>query len=449
VTSPEVTGPRRRTAEGPVTTIGRVTRAGRGGARAALLTAAVLGVSVAVVIAVRTPWHLLPEPPGGFTPVDPTAGLSPEQVERAKSFAAALRPASLTSLALGLGVSAALGLTPLGARIVSAVARPFGGGRVVQILLGVLTLTVLGQLVTLPLGIYAEVVRHRYGLSTRTWWLWLRDVAVSIAISAAVTALVLLVTLWLIRRAPRTWWAWAALAAAGFVVVASFLYPLVIEPAFNRFEPMPAGQLRTDLLALADRSGVPVQDVLVSDASRRTTALNAYVSGFGSTRRIVVYDTVLKRLPDDEIESIVAHELGHVVNGDVLTGTLIGALGTAAATALLGWLLIATPLVRRAGAESAADPRVVPLLLFLIAAGGLLATPVQNLVSRQVEARADLHALDLTRDPEAFTAMQRRLATTNLSDPDPPAVLQWLFGSHPTAAQRVAFAQDWIEDRRG
>ena len=92
---------------------------------------------------------------------------------------------------------------------------------------------------------------------------------------------------------------------------------------------------------------------------------------------------------------------------------------------------------------------MVPLLLFLIAVGGLLATPVQNLVSRQVEARADLHALDLTRDPEAFTAMQRRLATTNLSDPDPPAVLQWLFGSHPTAAQRVAFAQDWIEDRRG
>ena len=117
---------------------------------------------------------------------------------------------------------------------------------------------------------------------------------------------------------------------------------------------------RTELLALAEESGVPVRDVLVSDASRRTTALNAYVSGFGATRRIVVYDTLLDGLPDGQIESIVAHELGHVVNRDVLTGTLIGALGAAAGTALLGWLLSWTPLLRRAGADGPGDPRVVP-----------------------------------------------------------------------------------------
>jgi STE24 endopeptidase len=311
------------------------------------------------------------------------------------------------------------------------------------VLLGVPALLVLGRLVTLPIAAYAETVRHRYGLSTRGWGLWARDVAVSTAISAVVTAVALLALLWLVRRLPRTWWAWSALAAAGFVVVASFLYPLVIEPAFNTFESLPAGELRTDLLALAEESGVPVSDVLVSDASRRTTALNAYVSGFGSTRRIVVYDTVLEQLPNAEIESIVAHELGHVVHRDVLTGTLMGALGAAAATALLGWLLSWTPLLRRAGADSPGDPRVVPLLLFLVALGGLLAAPVQNLVSRHIEARADLFALDLTRDPDAFISMQRRLAETNLSDPDPPAAWQWFFGSHPTAAQRVAFAHDW------
>ncbi|MCW2700397.1 MAG: yhfN [Blastococcus sp.] len=426
-----------------------MSRARRAGTRAALVTAVVLGIALAVVIAVRTPWHLLPEPSGGFTPLDPTAGLSADEVHRAKSFAAAVRPASLTSLALGLGISAILGLTPLGARLVAAVARPVGGGRVAQVVLGVLALAVLGRLATLPLGVYGEVIRHRYGLSTRTWGLWLRDVAVSTAISAAVTALALVAILWLVRRAPRWWWAWAALAAAAFVVVASFLYPLVIEPAFNRFEPMPAGELRTDLLALADRSGVPVQDVLVSDASRRTTALNAYVSGFGSTRRIVVYDTVIDQLPDEEVESIVAHELGHVANGDVLTGTLTGALGAGAATALIGWLLSSASLLRRAGAESPGDPRAVPLALFLLAVGGLLSTPVQNLVSRQIEARADLHALDLTANPDAFVSMQRRLATTNISDPDPPAAWQWFFGSHPTAAQRVAFAEDWVRDDRG
>jgi STE24 endopeptidase len=192
-----------------------------------------------------------------------------------------------------------------------------------------------------------------------------------------------------------------------------------------------------------------VQDVLVSDASRRTTGLNAYVSGFGSTRRVVLYDTVLTTLPDDEIESIVAHELGHVATDDVLTGTVIGALGAAFGVAVLGLVLSWTPLLRRAGADGPGDPRAVPLVLFLVAVGMLLATPVQNLVSRHIEARADAHALDLTQNPTAFVAMQQRLAETNLSEPSPPVVWQWWFGSHPTTAERVAMAGDWVLlDRR-
>jgi STE24 endopeptidase len=411
--------------------------------RAALVAALVLGIALAVVIVVRTPWTVLPEPPGGSAPLDPTAGLSAAQLQRAHAFAALLRPASLFSLALGLAVAGVLGLTPLGGRLVRAVARPLGGGWVWQVLLGVLALSAIGRVFTLPLSAYAEVIQHRYGLSTRGWWLWLRDVVVATAIDAGLTALGLLALVWLARRAPRTWWAWGALGAAALVVVGSFLWPVLIEPAFNRFEPMSAGALRSDLLALAEKNGTPVQDVLISDASRRTTALNAYVSGFGSTRRIVVYDTVLEQLPDDQIESIAAHELGHVAANDVLTGTLTGALGAAAGVAALGWLLSITPLRRRSGADSPGDPRIVALVLFLMAVGTLLSTPLQNLVSRQIEARADVHALDLTRDPDAFMAMQRELAVTNLSEPDPPAALQWFFGSHPTTAQRVGFARDW------
>ena len=413
------------------------------GRRAALLTASALGVALVVVVAVLTPWNVLPDPSGGSVPVDPGAGLSGEQRRRAEAFVGALRPASLLSLALGLGASAVLGLTGLGARLVTRVAAPFGGRWAVQVLLGVGALAVIGRLVTLPVSAYAEMVRHRYGLSTRGWGLWLRDVTVATAISAVVTALALGALLWLVRWAPRTWWAWSAGVAACFVVGGSFLYPVLVEPAFNRFEPLPAGELRTGLLALAEESGVPVRDVLVSDASRRTTALNAYVSGIGATRRIVVYDTLLDELPDEQIESIVAHELGHVVNRDVLTGTLLGALGAAAATALLGWLLSWTPLLRRAGASGPGDPRVVPLVLFLLAAGNVLAAPLHNAVSRQIEARADLHALDSTRDAEAFVEMQRQLAVTNISDPDPPSAWQWFFGSHPSTAQRVAFAQAW------
>ncbi|UOY02987.1 M48 family metallopeptidase [Blastococcus sp. PRF04-17] len=420
-----------------------MSRAGRTKARAPLLAAIVLGLAFVLVVVLRTPWDVLPEPPGGGSPVDPTGGLAPEDVERAESLAAALRPASLISLALSLTASGVLALTPLGARLVQFVGRPFGGRRTAQVLLGTAALVVVGRLVTLPFSAYGEMIRHRFGLSTRSWGLWVRDVLVSTGISALLTAVAVMSFLWLIRRAPRTWWAWSAATAAAFVVVGSFLYPLVIEPAFNRFESLPAGQLRTDLLDLAEENGTPVEDVLVSDASRRTTALNAYVSGFGSTRRIVVYDTVIERLPDDQIESIVAHELGHVATDDVLTGTLMGAIGAAAGVSALCWVLGSSRMLRRAGVESPADPRVIPLVLFLAAVGTLLSTPAQNLVSRHVEARADVRALDLTADPDAFIGMQRSLAATNLSDPDPPAAWHWFFGSHPTVSQRVTMARDW------
>jgi STE24 endopeptidase len=419
--------------------------AGRDSARrVALVAAVVLGAAFVVVVAVRTPWSVLPTPPGGATPLDDGAGLPAEVVLRAEAFAAAIRPASLSGLLLGLAVSALLGLTSGGSRLVAAAGRLTGRRWPLTVLLGALALVVVGRLATLPLSAYGEVVRHRYGLSTRSWPLWLRDVTVSTAIDAGLTALVVLALVALARRTPRTWWAWAAAGAAGLVVAGSFLYPVVIEPAFNSFRSLPAGQLRTDVLALARESGNPVEDVLVADASRRTTSLNAYVSGFGSTRRVVLYDTLLQEVPDDEIESIVAHELGHVAADDVLTGTLLGALGAAGSVALLGWLLGWAPLLRRAGADSAGDPRVVPLVLFLAALGTLLGTPVQNLVSRHVEARADLFALDLTADPQAFVAMQQRLAQTNVSDPDPPVAWQWFFGSHPTAAQRVAMVEDWL-----
>src|SRR4029453_5405006 len=147
----------------------------------------------------------------------------------------------VASLFLVLATSALLGLTRLGARLITAVAAPPGGKWPPQVPLGVPALVVLGRLVTLPVAAYAETIRHRYGLSTRGWGLWARDVAVSTAISAVVTAFALLAFLWLVRRLPRTWWAWCALAAAGFVVVSSFLYPVAIEPAFTPFGSCPGG----------------------------------------------------------------------------------------------------------------------------------------------------------------------------------------------------------------
>jgi len=263
-----------------------------------------------------------------------------------------------------------------------------------------------------------------------------------VLVGAGLTALALVALVALARRT-RRWWAWGAAATAGLVIAGSFAYPLVVEPVFNRFTPLPAGELREDLLALAARDGVPVEEVLVADASRRTTALNAYVSGFGSSRRIVVYDTLLERATDEEVELVVAHELGHADERDVLVGTLLGALGAAAAVCALALVLSWTPLLRRAGADGMADPRVVPVVLALVAVTSLLVAPASNLVSRAIEARADVHALDLTGDPRTFIATQKRLALSNLSDLDPHPLAYAFFASHPSVTERLSLAREW------
>jgi STE24 endopeptidase len=196
---------------------------------------------------------------------------------------------------------------------------------------------------------------------------------------------------------------------------------------------------------LAERDGVPVDDVLVADASRRTTALNAYVSGLGATRRIVVYDTLLDDATPAEVQSVVAHELGHAKKNDVRWGTALGAIAAAAAVCGLALAVTHAPLLRRAGVESFADPRSLALLLALVAVVTTLVGPVANLLSRRIEARADIHALDLTRDPESFVGLQRRLALSNLSDLEPNPVVYALFATHPSTTERIALARTWAQ----
>ena len=407
---------------------------------AVVATLAVLLVALGIAIAVLIPWTAL----AGASPhVDVARDFTPAEVAREVACHRAIRPPAYASLLLGLVVAGLLGLTPLGARIVSGVARPVGGGFVAQVLLGTLALTLIGRVVTLPLDALSERVLRRYGLSTQSWGSWLVDAAKGVGVATVLTSVVLLAVLVLVRLAPRTWWAWGALVTAGFVVLGSFVYPLLVEPVFNSFTSLPAGQLRSDLLAMASRDDVPVKDVLVADASRRTTSLNAYVSGFGSTRRIVLYDTLVKTATPAEVELIVAHELGHAKRQDVLHGTLLGALGSAAGVCALALLLSWTPLLRRAGVSSVGDPRIIPLLLFVVAFAGLLFAPATNLMSRRIEARADVHSLDVTRDVPTFIASEQRLARTNLSDLEPNPLLYAMFSTHPTSPQRIALAREW------
>ena len=409
-------------------------------------TLAVLLVVLAVLAIVRVPWA---------APAAPRAdqlaalhSLPAEAVERGRAFHAALRPSTYGGLALGLLIALVLGLTPLGARLVTLAGRPFGDHWLARAVLGGLLVVFVGEVLGLPFAAWRQAVLHRYGLSTQGWGGWAVDVLKAYAIGAVLAAIVLVGFYTVAHFTPRWWWAWGAVGAAALVVLLTFVFPILIEPVFNRFTPMPEGQLRTNLVGLADRDGVPVRDVLVADASRRTRALNAYVSGLGPTRRIVVYDTLLGEAPPSEVESVVAHELGHARDNDVLTGTLIGALGAAAAVCALYLLGAWAGLLRRAGVESLGEPRSVALLLAVATMAGLVAGPLQNIVSRRIEARADAHALALTRDPGTFEAMQGRLALVNLGDVDPNPVEYALFASHPSTVERMAAARAWARGHR-
>jgi len=412
---------------------------------ALVVTTLVLAAALVVAVAVLTPWVPLPHS-GPAVPTDPARDFTAAQIDREDAFHAAIRPPAYVSLGLSLLIACILGFSPIGARIVERVAAPLGGGWGWQVLLGTIAVTLLGRLLVLPWDAWAESVSRRYGLSTRTWGGWALDVAKSYAVGLVVTLIVLFLVVGLVRWSPQWWWTVGAALGALLVVVVSFAYPVVVEPVFNSFTPMKPGELRTSLLDLAREDGVPVEDVLVADASRRTSSLNAYVSGFGSTRRIVVYDTLLTAASPEEVRLIVAHELGHAKSRDVVVGTMLGALGVAVIVCVLALLGRWTFLLAKAGVSSFGDGRAVALLLAIVAVVSFVGGPVQALISRRVETRADVHALNLTRDPEAVISMQKRLSTTNLSDLDPSPIVFGMFASHPTGPQRIALARTWARE---
>ncbi len=404
---------------------------------AAVVTALVALLVLGGLALAWVPWSWVPG--GHLVPMPADRLFSTAEIARAEAYSSGVRLLSLTSYGISLGVAVLLGLTSWGARLVRAVSRriPGGGRWYVMVPVGTLAVLLVGRLLTLPLGAAVHVRQEHYGLTHQTWGPWLVDEATSFLVSWFTWGLVLLVVVAAARRSPRWWFAWAGGAAGVLVLLGSFLYPLVVEPLFNHFTPMPAGSFRSSVLALAAKEGVHVSDVLVADASRRTTTVNAYVSGFGSTRRVVVYDNLLTEMTPAEGRLVVAHELGHARYDDVLTGTVLGAVGAVAAVAVLALLLDSRRLCRRAGVRGAADPASVALVLALAAVGGLLVSPVQNVVSRAIEARADRTAIETTGEGGAFVRMQRRLAVEALNDPTPPALLQLWFGTHPTAVQRA------------
>jgi STE24 endopeptidase len=275
----------------------------------------------------------------------------------------------------------------------------------------------------------------------------LLDRAKGFAVSALLSTLAVVAFVGLARGLPHAWPLPAALGAALLVLVLGFAAPIVLEPLFNRFRPLGDLSLASELRALAEHASVPVAEVLVADASRRTRRSNAYVSGFGATRRVVLFDNLLAAAETREIRLVVAHELGHRRARHVERATLLGMAGAAAAVLLLWGLLSWPALLDAIGASGPGDPRIAPFLFLTVGVLELLTLPLAATLSRRWERDADRSSLELTRDPEAFESAHRRLATANLADLQPPRLAYALLFSHPTPPERIAAGRAWASSR--
>jgi STE24 endopeptidase len=370
---------------------------------------------------------------------------TPEELERARRYHRPLYIALLVDTTLGLVALSLLVFTRGGSWLYALVEELPWWGR--ALLFPILVLAVL-TLLRLPLSFWRGHVRERrWGFSTQAARGWLLDRAKGFAVAAGLGSLAVLAFVALARALPGAWPAAAAPPAAALLVLAlGFGAPIVLEPLFNRFRPLDDPALAGELRSLAERAGVPVREVLVADASRRTRRQNAYVSGLGATRRIVLFDNLLDASEPRQIRLVVAHELGHRRARHVERSTLLAMAGAAAIVLLLWGLLSWPALLESIAAFGPGDPRVAPFLLLVVSVFELLGLPLGAALSRRWEREADRSSLELTRDPEAFESAHRRLARANLVDLEPPRVAYALLFSHPTPPERIAAARAWARE---
>lgn len=370
-------------------------------------------------------------PPLALPHVDASELAGPALLERIRDLRGETRALWAGGLAAQL---LALALLAWQGRRLAAGLRPLGRGRIRTGTLVALACAACVWAVALPFGVAAHVAARDAGLTRQAIPAWLGDRGLSLAVEAVVVALCVALVLALAGWLGRRWWLAAGPALALVGLAFAFLQPLVVQPLFNRFEPLPDRALAVRIEELGERLGVRVADVEVADASRRTTAPNASVTGIGPGRRVVIDDTLLTGgFAEPEVLAVSAHELAHVARAHVWKAVAWFAL-----LVVPGTLLVALAL-QRAGRTG--DPAGVPLGLLVALVLVVATLPLQTAVSRRYEAEADWLALRATDDPAAVEGLIRGFVADGLSDPDPPGWSLALLGTHPRPVDRVAMAR--------
>ena len=323
--------------------------------------------------------------------------------------------------------------------------QPVSGWYPLQILVYFLALMLGYQIITSPLSFYSGyTLPHRYGLSTMSLRSWFADLFKGLGLSLMLEIVVIELIYLLLATQPQLWWLWVALILLFFTVVMANLAPVLILPLFYKFQPLPEGELTQRLLALANRAHTRVRGVFTMEMSSKTTAANAALMGLGNTRRIVLGDTMLDRYTPDEIEVVLAHELGHHVHHDIwkllISQSVLTLVGLYLINFVLHWAVDTQHYY-----ASLSDAATIPLLLVLTALFGLIVMPLSNGLSRTVEYQADEYALQSTKMVDAFKSAMTRLANQNLADIEPSPIVEFLLHDHPAIGKRLkhadAFAQ--------
>jgi STE24 endopeptidase len=379
-----------------------------------------LPVAVVAALVVAEAAVLLMRPRDRLEPVAvaPQTYFSAAQIERAEDYRSGQLWLYGARLAIELGL------------LVVIVRRPPRWLQQRPIVAGAATaaaISVALTVATLPVSAISRERSKDVGLVTQGWVDWAGDVVKATAIEALLIGAGGALLVFGIRRFGRRWWAPGAALVVAFGVVMTYASPILISPVFNTFTPLERNELRADIEQMAERAGVRVGEVYVMDASRRTTAANAYVAGLGSTKRVVLYDTLLENFTPGEVRLVVAHELAHQHYRDVPRGLLYLAI-----VAPFGMYAVARIGERLGG--------TVPAVILAIALMVPAITVVSNQLSRAVEARADRYAMELTGDPGELIAFERRITIRNVSDPAPPGWVSFLLGTHPTAMERIGQA---------
>ncbi|MFY9558635.1 MAG: M48 family metallopeptidase [Terriglobales bacterium] len=300
------------------------------------------------------------------------------------------------------------------------------------------------SIVQFPLAVYEGYIReHKYGLATQTFGPWMRDQLVGLAVGAVLGGIAVIGLYAIIRRLGKNWWVWGAAASIVFQAIIVLIAPVYIAPLFNTFNKLQDPQIKDPILSMARANGIPATEVYEVDASRQSTRVSAYVTGFLGTERIVLNDNLLKRCSPAEIQSVMGHEMGHYVMHhlykDLLFFGVLSVIGFAFLNWGMGWSLARWG--ERWGAREMTDVAALPLAVLLFSIFFFVLTPITNSWTRMQEYEADIFGLNAARQPDGEALVDLKLGDYRKLDPGPMEEL--IFFDHPSGRTRITAAMRW------